>query len=48
MAASEAVSFAIEAALSQLLDAYIPRETQAGFNDPATLAAQKQQEPAAS
>ena len=33
-------------ALSQLLDAYIPREVQVGYNDPATLAAQK--EPATS
>jgi len=35
-------------ALTQLLDAYIPREVQVGYNDPATLAAQKTTEPAAS
>jgi butyryl-CoA dehydrogenase len=35
-------------ALTQLLDAYIPRETQIGYNDPATLAAQKAAEPARS
>jgi hypothetical protein len=35
-------------ALAQLLDAYIPRETQIGYNDPATLAAQKAAEPARS
>ncbi len=34
-------------ALTQLLDAYIPREVQIGYNDPATLAAQKAAEPAA-
>jgi hypothetical protein len=33
-------------ALSQLLDAYIPRETQLGYNDPETLAAKKAAEPA--
>ena len=36
------------AALTQLLESYIPREIQVGYNDPATLAAQKQQETAAS
>ncbi len=36
------------AALSQLLDAYIPKEVQVGFNDPATLAAQKAEAPATS
>ena len=36
------------AALTQLLESYIPREVQVGYNDPATLAAQKQQETAAS
>jgi hypothetical protein len=35
-------------ALSQLLDAYIPREVQVGYDDPATLAAQKAAEPATS
>ncbi|MEP7029202.1 MAG: acyl-CoA dehydrogenase family protein [Candidatus Eisenbacteria bacterium] len=35
-------------ALAQLLDAYIPREVQVGYNDPATLAAQKAAEPATS
>ena len=35
-------------ALAQLLDAYIPREVQVGYNDPATLAAQKAAEPARS
>ena len=35
-------------ALSQLLDAYIPREVQVGYNDPATRAAQKAAEPARS
>ena len=34
--------------LAQLLDAYIPREVQVGYNDPATLAAQKAAEPATS
>ena len=32
------------AALSQLLDAYIPREVQVGYNDPETLAAAKPSE----
>ncbi len=36
------------AALSQLLDAYIPKEVQVGYNDPATLAAQKAEAPATS
>jgi alkylation response protein AidB-like acyl-CoA dehydrogenase len=35
-------------ALTQLLDAYIPREVQIGYNDLATLAAQKAAEPATS
>jgi butyryl-CoA dehydrogenase len=34
-------------ALAQLLDAYIPREVQLGYNDPETLAAAKAAEPAA-
>jgi hypothetical protein len=29
------------AALGKLLDAYIPKEVQKGYNDPETLAAQK-------
>jgi hypothetical protein len=33
------------AALSKLLDSYIPSEVQVGYNDPASL---KQKEPAAS
>jgi butyryl-CoA dehydrogenase len=36
------------AALSQLLDAYIPKEVQVGYNDPETLAAQKAEAPATS
>jgi butyryl-CoA dehydrogenase len=34
--------------LTRLLDAYIPKEVQRGYNDPASLAAQKAAEPAAS
>ncbi len=33
-------------ALTALLESYIPRETQVGYNDPATLAAAKATEPA--